>query len=169
MSQTTPADLPRDLKELLKSFNDHDVRYLVLGAVAVGYHAQPRYTRDLDILIKPDAANAANAYRALASFGAPLAGVSIQELANETTFFRFGREPVAFDILSSVPGIKFDEAWERRVTGVIDLASGLQAHIVGRDDLIASKLASGRPQDLADVDAVRKAAKVKASGPPPSR
>jgi hypothetical protein len=68
-----------------------------------------------------------------------------------------GRAPVAVDILTETPGVDFDAAWQRRVEAVIDPASGLMANFVSRDDLIASKLASGRPQDLADVEAIRKA------------
>ena len=78
-------------------------------------------------------------------------------------FFRFGRDPHGFDILPDIPGVDFDAAWERRVEGVIDAATGLKAFFISADDLIASKLASGRPQDLADADAIRKAAEARNS------
>lgn len=77
---------------------------------------------------------------------------------DRNSFFRFGYEPKGFDILPAIPGVDFDAAWERRVEALIDAADGLTANFLSRDDLIASKLASGRPQDLADVDAIRKAA-----------
>ena len=70
-----------------------------------------------------------------------------------------GHDPVAVDILTDLPGVEFDGAWERRVENVIDIASGLKANFISRGDLMAAKLASGRPQDLADVDALRKAEK----------
>jgi hypothetical protein len=70
-----------------------------------------------------------------------------------------GREPVGVDILTTVPGVEFDEAWPRRIEAVVDPASGLKASFISREDLIAAKLAAGRPQDLADVDAIRKAHK----------
>jgi hypothetical protein len=73
-----------------------------------------------------------------------------------------GREPVAVDILSDIPGVDFDAAWERRAEEVIDGATGTTANFLSRDDLIAAKLASGRQQDLADVEAIRKAAESRA-------
>ena len=146
-----------DFKELLSVLNEHRVKYLVVGAYAVSIHAQPRATKDLDLLVKPDAENAKALFAALAQFGAPLQGLIAADFAEPGQFFRIGRAPVAVDILTETPGVDFDAAWQRRVEAVIDPASGLMANFVSRDDLIASKLASGRPQDLADVEAIRKA------------
>jgi hypothetical protein len=151
-----------DFKELLSALNGHGVRYLIVGAYAVSIHAQPRATKDLDILVKPDADNAKAAYAALAQFGAPLEGMTPADFAQSGAFFRMGREPVAVDILSEIPGVDFDAAWERRVEEVIDQATGTTANFLSRDDLIAAKLASGRPQDLADVEAIRKASESQA-------
>jgi hypothetical protein len=71
-----------------------------------------------------------------------------------------GQEPVAIDILTEIPGVQFEEAWERRVEDLIDTSTGLRATFISRADLITAKLAAGRPQDLADVDAIRKAGRV---------
>jgi hypothetical protein len=147
-----------DFKELLSAFNAHRVKYLVVGAYAVSIHAQPRATKDLDILVKADAENANAVFAALAAFGAPLDGLAAGDFAEPGPFFRMGRAPVGVDILTEIPGVDFDAAWQRRVTGVIDPGSRLKADFISADDLIAAKLAAGRPQDLADVDAVRKAA-----------
>ena len=147
-----------DFKELLSVLNAHRVKYLVVGAYAVSIHAQPRATKDLDILVKADAENAQAVFAALGQFGAPLQGLTAADFAEQGPFLRMGREPVGVDILTAIPGVEFDTAWERRVEDVIDLASGLNASFISREDLIAGKLASGRPQDLADVDAIRKAA-----------
>jgi len=147
-----------DFKELLSILNAHRVKYLVVGAYAVSIHAQPRATKDLDILVKADAANATAVFSALAQFGAPLQGLTPADFAEQGSFFRIGREPVGVDILTAIPGIEFDAAWERRVDDVVDPASGLKVSFISREDLITAKLASGRPQDLADVDAIRKAA-----------
>lgn len=148
----------QDYKDLLSAFNAHGVRYLIVGAYAVIFHAQPRFTKDIDLLIQADPANAQAAYSALASFGAPLEGIRPEDFAERGSFFRFGRDPYCFDILPEIPGVDFDAAWERRVEGVIDPMSGLKAFFISAPDLIASKLASGRPQDLADAEAIRKAA-----------
>ncbi|MGA2594575.1 MAG: DUF6036 family nucleotidyltransferase [Bryobacteraceae bacterium] len=142
--------------------NAHRVKYLVVGAYAVSIHAQPRATKDMDILVKPDAENATAVYAALAQFGAPLEALTNADFAAPGSFFRMGREPVAVDILSEIPGVDFDAAWDRRVEDVIDQATGTTANFLSRDDLIAAKLASGRPQDLADVEAIQKAAESRA-------
>ncbi len=148
----------QDYKDLLSAFHARGVKYLIVGAYAVGFHAQPRATRDIDILIEPDSENAKAAYAALADFGAPLHNIRPEHLADRTSFIRFGHEPRVVDILSEIPGVDFEAAWERRVEGVIDTASGQTAYFISRDDLIAAKLASARGQDLADVEAIRKAA-----------
>jgi len=148
-----------DFKELLSVLNAHSVKYLVVGAYAVSAHAQPRATKDLDIWVKPDAENAKAVYAALAQFGAPLEGLTSADFADRGPFFHMGREPLAVDILTEIPGVEFDEAWERRVEDVIDDTTGLKASLIYRTDLITAKLAAARPQDLADVDAIRKAEK----------
>jgi hypothetical protein len=111
----------------------------------------------MDRLIQVDPANAVATYAALADFGAPLEGILPEDFTDLSSFFRFGRDPRGFDILPAIPGVDFDAAWQRRVETVIDAAAGLKANLIAADDLIASKLASGRPQDLADAEAIRKA------------
>ena len=148
----------QDYKDLLSAFHAHGVKYLVVGGFAVIYHSQPRFTKDMDLFIQANAANAKTTYAALAAFGAPLQGIRPDDFTDRNSFFRFGRDPKGFDILPSIPGVDFDAAWERRVEIVIDPATGLKANFISADDLIASKLASGRPRDLADVDELRKAA-----------
>jgi hypothetical protein len=147
----------QDYKDLLSAFHAHGVKYLIVGGYAVIFHAQPRFTKDIDFFIKADSANAQATYEALAGFGAPLEGIRPAEFADRGTFFRFGRDPRAFDILPDLPGVDFDAAWERRIEAVIDIQSGAKAFFISKDDLIAAKLTSGRPQDLADVSAVQEA------------
>src|SRR5271165_2717882 len=143
-----------DFKKLLSVFNAHSVKYLVVGGYAVSFHAQPRAT-NLNLFIKADPANAKATYAALADLGAPLGNITIDDLADGRKFIRFGREPVAVDILPSIDGVNFDEAWARRVESVIDANSGLTAFFISKNDLIASKLAAGRLRDLADVEEIR--------------
>jgi hypothetical protein len=154
-----------DFKELLESFNVHNVRYLIVGGYAVSFHAQPRATKDLDLFIKADPANAKAVYAALAGFGAPMDEIVLDHLSDAQKFIRFGREPVAVDILPAIDGVDFDEAWARRVEGVVDQKTGLRAFFISKPDLIASKLAAGRMRDLADVEEIREAGSV---GPEPS-
>lgn len=146
-----------DFKELLSAFNVHRVKYLIVGAYAVSVHAQPRATKDLDILVQRSPENAAAVYAALTRFGAPLQGLTPADLVQIGSFFRMGREPVAVDILPEIAGIDFDVAWEHRIEEIIDADTGLKAYFISRRDLLAAKLASGRAQDLADAEALRKA------------
>jgi hypothetical protein len=154
----------QDYKDLLSAFQSHGVKYLVVGGLAVIYHSQPRFTKDMDLFIKKDPENAKATYAALAQFGVPLQDVHPEDFTDPNVFFRFGREPRGFDTLVSIPGVDFDAAWERRIETVIDTATGLKANFISADDLIASKLASGRPRDLADVDDIRKAAESQRTG-----
>jgi hypothetical protein len=147
----------QDYKDLLSAFNAHGVKYLIVGGYAVIFHAQPRFTRDIDLFIRADLENARATYEALAAFGAPLQSIQVEDLAEPNNFFRFGREPYAIDILPSIDGVDFDAAWQKCVEGVIDPQSGLTAYFISAADLVTAKIAAGRPQDLADVEALREA------------
>jgi hypothetical protein len=151
----------QDYKDLLSAFHVHGVKYLIVGGYAVSFHAQPRFTKDIDFFIKADPANATATYAALAEFGALLQDIRPDDFAERGTFFRFGRDPKGFDILPDIPGVDFDAAWKRRVEDVIDAKTGLKANFISADDLIAAKLAAGRPQDIADVDAIQKAQRLR--------
>jgi hypothetical protein len=138
-----------DFKELLSIFNDKKVSYLIVDGYAVMKYAEPRYTKDIDLWIKANQDNAALVFDALRSFGAPLAGLTVDDFAHEGFFYQMGVPPVRVDILMSIPGLRFDDAWERRV--IVDLEDIL-VPFVSKQDLITSKLASGRPQDLIDAE-----------------
>ena len=148
-----------DFEELLSCLNAEGVRYLVVGGYAVGEHAQPRATKDLDIFIGPDLGNAIAVWRALAKFGAPLGDIKPQELVEPGSIFRIGTPPIAVDILRDIDGIDFDQAFGRGERATINRDSGLQAPFISVNDLITNKLAAGRPQDLGDVEALRQAAR----------
>jgi|SRR5665213_605404 len=154
-----------DFKELLSTFNAQEVKYLIVGGYAVGFHSQPRATKDLDLLIRPDEQNAKAVYDALATFGAPLEGVTPHDFLDREGFFRIGHAPVMIEILPFISGVEFDDAWQRRVEVTIDAGVGLTAFVMSREDLVTAKLAAARPQDLADVEAIRKAEEAQ---PPPS-
>jgi hypothetical protein len=150
-----------DYKDLLSILNAHRVKYLVIGAYAVAVHAQPRATKDLDILVKADDENARALFSALAEFGAPLQGLTPADFTEAGPFFRIGREPIGIDILTSIPGVEFDAAWSGRVEAVFDEETNLRAGVISRDDLLSAKRAAGRRQDLADVEAIEKAAEAR--------
>lgn len=146
---------PPDFKELLSVFNSRKIRYLLIGGYAVSLHSQPRATKDLDLLVGPDADNAKALYAALAEFGAPLEGVKAEDFMEPSMFFRMGAPPLMVDILPAIQGVDFESAWERRTDIEIDPEIGLRASVISRSDLIAAKLAAARPQDMIDVAALR--------------
>ena len=138
----------------MRLFNDYQVKYLVVGGYAVIKYTEPRYTKDLDLWIQADADNASAVYQALLAFGAPLEGLSADDFAEEGYFYQMGIAPVRVDILMSVTGVTFSEAWARRVE--VDFA-GVPTLFISREDLIATKRALGRAQDLLDVELLRQA------------
>lgn len=154
-----------DFKELLSAFNAGQVRYLVVGGYAVSFHAQPRATKDLDILISADAENSRAVYAALAKFGAPIEGLSAKDFAEPDNFFRMGTPPVMVDIMPKISGVEFDEAWRRRVDVQID--DNLSATFISRQDLLVAKVSAGRAQDLIDADALRESMKHREVEHPP--
>lgn len=142
-------------KDLLSEFNAEKVEYLVVGSFVLGLYSQPRYTKDIDIWIGQDPANAERAYRALARFGAPVKDITSADLIDPTSLFQIGIEPNRIDILCNVLGLDFAEAWPKRQSWIVD--GDIPANYLSLDDFIASKKASGRPRDLGDIDDVLKA------------
>jgi len=138
-----------DFSDLLRLFNDNKVRYLVIGGYAYIQYAEPRYTKDLDLWISTDVENAAAVFRSLQDFGAPLVDMTEDDFAEEGYFYQMGIPPVRIDILMGIPGIEFDKAWANRKEIDFD---GLSVPFISKEDLIVSKRASGRAQDLLDAD-----------------
>ncbi len=141
--------LQPDFKEILAAFAARSVEYLLVGGHAVGFHGQPRFTKDLDLWVSPRADNLARVRLALADFGAPPQLEKELESAALEDVLWMGAPPLRIDIVKGVPGGRFDEAYPRRVQTTWE---GVPVSIVGLDDLIALKRASGRPQDLVDAD-----------------
>ncbi len=150
-----------DFKELLSAFNEYRVKYLIVGGYAVAIHAQPRATKDLDIFVQPEPQNGEAVYAALLKFGAPMGDLKPADLIDTGSFFRMGVAPQMIEILPLLSGVKFDDAWKRRLETVIDEQTGLKAFVISADDFITNKLAMGRHQDLADVEAVRAAQRLR--------
>ena len=147
-----------DFSDLLKLFNAKKVKYLIIGGYAVVQYAEPRFTKDLDIWISTESANAKAVYEALKGFGAPLEELTEKDFSEEGSFYQLGVPPVRVDILMGIPGIQFEKAWKKKVEVDFD---GLLVNFISREDLIISKRASGRPQDLLDAEALEKEAEDK--------
>lgn len=143
-----------DWFDLLGSLLDAEARFLVVGAHALAVHGVPRATQDLDVWIDPEPANAGRVWRALSSFGAPLAELNITpaDFTASDRVVQLGLPPSRIDILTSLTGASdFESAWNDREEHVI---RGRNVPVLSRAMLIATKRATGRPKDLADLDAL---------------
>jgi hypothetical protein len=143
----------RDFVEMLSALSAAKADYLVVGAHALAAHGIVRATGDLDIWVRSTSENADRVWSALASFGAPLDRISKHELTNDDVVYQIGIAPNRIDILTSISGVDFDTAWVNHVTIAV---AGVQVPVLGKTDLIVNKRSAGRPQDLADVSALRK-------------
>jgi hypothetical protein len=140
--------LNRDFVEMLSALSAEKAEFLVVGAHAMAAHGYPRATGDLDIWVHPTPGNAKRVWRALAAFGAPLGELSEAELASPGIVFQIGLAPCRIDLLTGIDGVEFPAAWPRRTAVQI---GGTSVPVIGREDLIANKRASGRAKDLIDL------------------
>jgi len=145
--------MDQNLRDLLFALNKHSVKYVVIGGYAVAVHAQPRMTKDMDVFIESSPPNALATFKALAEFGAPLSDFTIADFHTPTVCARFGNPPYCFDVLQQIAGVDFATVYENSEEFLID--GDLPARYISAEDLITNKLASGRLQDLADVEAIR--------------
>jgi hypothetical protein len=137
-----------DFRDLFAALNAARSRYLLVGGYALAVYAIPRFTKDIDIWIEPDGKNAPRVMDALRQFGAPLTGLTEADLAAPGTIFQIGVPPNRIDLVTSIDGVSFIEAWPAR----FDAQYGdVPITVIGRADLIRNKRAVGRPQDLVDA------------------
>ena len=141
-----------DFEELLKLFKDHDVHYCVIGAFAFGYHARPRYTKDLDILIEPEATNAKKIIEALKDFGFESLNLTVNDFCAENKVIQLGYEPVRVDLITSIQGVDFQQVWNNKVKGKYGKQ---EVYFIGLDDLIKTKEIARRGQDLVDLEILK--------------
>jgi predicted nucleotidyltransferase len=141
--------LNEDYKEMLQCLLEEHVRFLLVGAYAVAVYGYPRATKDIDIFVRAAPENASSLMKALARFGAPLSDVSESDFSTEGVVFQIGNSPRRIDILTRISGVEFESAYANRKT--ISIA-GMEVPIISLEDLIANKRATGRTQDLADIE-----------------
>lgn len=138
----------RDFIEMLSALCEAGVEFLIIGAHALAAHGTPRATGDLDIWVNPTEQNAARILAALSRFGAPLFDLTAGDLQKKDIVFQIGLPPSRIDLLTGISGVEFADAWPRRL--VVPIGT-LAVPVIGRDDFIANKKASGRPKDLSDL------------------
>ncbi len=138
-----------DFRDLLAAFNAHGVEYLVVGAHALAAHGHVRATKDLDVWVRPSRENASKIIRGLVAFGAPLHDLTEDDLTRPGTIFQIGVAPLRIDVITVIDGVEFSEAWAERLETRF---GGEPSAVLSLDHLVRNKKASGRLQDLADVE-----------------
>ena len=141
--------LQADLKECVGCLLSRHVEFLVVGGHAVAFHGYPRLTEDIDLLVRPTLENGHRIVDALSGFGFASLGLTPDAFTAPDRVIQLGRAPNRIDLLTGIPGVSFAEAWAGRVETDLD---GLAVCMIGRDALLKNKRATGRPQDVADVD-----------------
>jgi predicted nucleotidyltransferase len=150
--------LNEDYKEMLQCLLEEKVSFLLVGAYAVAVYGYPRATKDIDIFVRAAPENASSLMRALARFGAPLSDVSESDFSSEGIVFQIGSSPRRIDILTRISGVDFERAYANRQTVSVE---GMAVPVISLDDLIANKRATGRAQDLADVEKLQSVSSAK--------
>ncbi len=138
----------RDYEDLFKTLNGHKVKYLVVGAHAVIFYTEPRFTKDIDIWIPSELNHPKNVYKALKEFGAPLRQISIEDFLDKKMILQIGVAPIRVDILMNIEGVPIELAWKNRVKAYYGKTP---ISILGIEDLIRTKKKAGRPQDDLDL------------------
>ena len=140
--------LNKDWREFLELLNSHGVDYVIVGAQSLAFHSRPRYTGDLDILVRPAPENARLIAHLLNQFGFAQSGFRETDFMEPGQIIQLGRVPNRIDLLSSISGVEIDEAFAGKVPAKLD---DIPVFVLGREALIKNKRAVGRPQDLADL------------------
>jgi hypothetical protein len=139
----------RNFRDILFALSAEGAEFLIVGAYALAAHGLPRATGDLDIWVRPTPENARRVWQALLRFGAPLVSMDVKDFHDSELVFRMGNPPNQVDILMSISGVSFEEAWPNRIVREIE---GISVSIIGRADQIRNKRSTDRPKDKLDAD-----------------
>ena len=142
------GSFPGDWLAFIDCLVSNEVRFLIVGGHALAAHGRPRFTEDLDIFVEPTHANARRVAQAFAAFGFPALATEVAAFATRERMATLGRKPLRIDVMTSISGVGFREAWRDRLVGVL---AGRDVAYLGREALIRNKAASARPKDLADL------------------
>ena len=148
----------QDFIDFVELLNQYEVKYMVVGAHALSFHGRPRHTGDLDIWIKPDLINASKMVKVISDFGFGSLGLKDDDFLKNNYVTQLGYPPLRIDILNSISGVNFDEAYLQKIVTDID---DLKIAFISLTDFIKNKKASGRPKDLGDIESLRKEPKSK--------
>ena len=141
--------LNEDYKEMLQILLNNEVKFLIVGAYAMGAHGYPRATGDFDIWVEASTKNSKKIYKSLSEFGAPLSDITEKTFAEEGIFFQIGVAPRRIDIITHIDGVIFKEAYQTKETIEIE---GLRTPFISKENLIKNKQSTGRKKDKLDAD-----------------
>lgn len=141
--------ISKDFKEFLELLNEHKVKYLVVGGYAVAFHGHPRYTKYLDICIKPDKKNAEKIMKVLKDFGFGSLDIKVEDFLNRDVVIQLGNPPNRIDLITELEGVNFDKCFSSKVKIKIE---GITINFIDLENLKKNKKAVGRHQDLADLE-----------------
>jgi hypothetical protein len=145
------VDLAPDFSEFCALLSGHRVEFVIVGAHALAFHGAPRFTGDLDILVRPTAENGRRLIAAIAAFGFPTASLTPEGVVSPRTVIEMGVPPVQLHVMSAVDGVTWDEVWQGREAGPLGPHT---VFFIGRSQFLKNKRAAARPRDLADVAAL---------------
>lgn len=143
--------LNADLREFIELLNSRGVEYVIVGAHSLAFHGRPRYTGDLDILVRPSAENAAKLIALLRDFGFGEKDFAESDFIVPERLIQLGRAPNRIDLLTSISGVSIDEAFSGKISTRME---GVPVFVLDKDSLIRNKSAVGRPQDIADIESL---------------
>ena len=142
-----------DFKEFIALLNEHKVRYLIVGGFAYSFYAEPRFTKDIDFFVEASTDNADKMLNVLEKFGFKNAGITKDDFLKSDQIIQLGIAPLRIDIITSISGVSFKEAWNNRTKGKY---GNISANFISKSDLIKNKKATGRAQDIADIEKLKK-------------
>jgi len=145
--------LSRDLRQFVECLNSNRVDFLVVGALVVSWHGFPRSSADIDFFIRSSPENGERVLASIHDFGFASLPLSLADFTTPNRVVQLGNEPNRIDILTSISGVGFEEAWLTRVAGTVD---GVPVQFIGLEALLRNKAAAGRPKDRIDIEALRK-------------
>ena len=140
--------LPKDLREFVALLNAARVKYVIVGGYAVAFHGRPRFTGDIDLFIESSVDNGEKTIGALIAFGFAELEITPEDLCRNDLILQLGFPPNRIDLMTSIDGVTFDQAWASRTQAILD---DLPVNFISRQLLIQNKLAAGRPKDMADA------------------
>lgn len=145
-------ELSQDLREFIELLNSHRVEYLIVGAHALAWYGLPRYTKDIDVLVRVTPENATSLVAVIDDFGFSSTGLNEKDFLEADQIIQLGMEPHRIDLLTGISGVGWEEAWDSKELGTLE---SIPVAYLGKSAYIKNKLASGRPQDIADVSRLR--------------